>query len=90
VIADDAIGLIASQAESSSAQKCRMCIAIYFLWFTVVAGSLSIGIWRSLVTGDEGKGFTDAAYVVAVGGVIVFPIQARHNQRCTLIGAGSE
>ena len=30
---------------------------------------------------DEGKGFTDAANIVAVGGLVLYPLQARHNQR---------
>ncbi|KAG4434934.1 hypothetical protein IFR05_009575 [Cadophora sp. M221] len=62
--------------------QCKMCFGIYTLWVAVVVGSLIIGLWRSFATGDEGKGFTDAAYVVAVGGIVVFPIQSRHAQRC--------
>ena len=56
----------------------------------VVAGSLAIGLWRSFATGDEGKGFTDAAYVVAAGSIIVFPIQRMHNQWCRLIRVEAE
>jgi hypothetical protein len=55
---------------------------IIALWIGLAAGTLTIGLWRTLITGDEGKGFTDAACVVAVGGLIVFPIQARHNEQC--------
>jgi hypothetical protein len=61
--------------------QCRNCMVIYLLWLLVVAASLAVGFWRSFVTNDEGKGFTEAAYIVAVGGIIVRPIQNRHNQR---------
>jgi hypothetical protein len=30
---------------------------------------------------DEGKGFTDAANIVAVGGLVLYPLQTRHNQK---------
>ena len=42
----------------------------FFFWIVLAAASLAMGVWRSFVTGDEGKGFTDAAYVVAVGGLV--------------------
>lgn len=48
----------------------------------IIAGSVVIGLWRSIGTADEGKGFTDAAYIVAVGGVILYPVQNRHASRC--------
>jgi hypothetical protein len=41
-----------------------------------------IGLWRSIATADEGKGFTDAAYIFAIGGVILYPVQNRHASRC--------
>jgi len=44
--------------------------------------SLVVGLWRSFQTSDEGKGFTDAAYVVAVGGLVIFPIHNRHAYSC--------
>ncbi|CZR56608.1 uncharacterized protein PAC_06497 [Phialocephala subalpina] len=42
-------------------QKCKGCFIVYLLWGAVAVGSLVIGLWRSFITGDEGKGFTDAA-----------------------------
>ncbi|KAG4421374.1 hypothetical protein IFR04_005433 [Cadophora malorum] len=63
-------------------QKCLTCSVIYLMWATVAGDRLAIGLWRSFATGDEGKGFTDAAYVVAVGGIVVFPIQSRHGRQC--------
>jgi hypothetical protein len=56
----------------------------------VFAGSLAIGLWRSFTTGDEGKGFTDAAYIVAAGSILVFLIQRMHNQRCRMIRVEAE
>lgn len=76
--------VITSLRLDSSSLTCRMCTTIYFLWFAIITGSLAIGLWRSFATSDEGKGFTDAAYVVAVGGLIIYPIQTRHGQRCKL------
>ena len=52
------------------------------MWFVIAFGSLTVGVWRSVATGDEGKGFTDAAYVVAVGGLILYPVQSRHSRIC--------
>jgi len=63
-------------------QECKGCFVVSLLWVVVAVSSLGIGLWRSFVTGDEGKGFADAAYVVAVGGIIVYPIQNRHSERC--------
>lgn len=51
-------------------------------WFVIIVGSVAIGLWRSIVTADEGKGFTDAAYIVAIGGVILYPVQNRHARKC--------
>jgi hypothetical protein len=53
-------------------------------WFLIAAASAAVGLWRSYATADEGKGFTDAAYVVAVGGLILFPLQNQHSKRCRL------
>jgi hypothetical protein len=71
-----------SEEAVTSASYCRVCLVIYSLWFLIAAGSLAVGLWRSFALGDEGKGFTDAAYIVAVGGLVLFPVQARHTQRC--------
>ena len=71
-----------THSTNPPAQNCKICKVIFFFWMGLAAFSLIIGLWRSLVTGDEGKGFTDAAYVVAVGGLILFPIQTRHYQHC--------
>ncbi|EPE37113.1 hypothetical protein GLAREA_09276 [Glarea lozoyensis ATCC 20868] len=66
-------------------QTCRMCWIIMLCWILVFTGSLAVGLWRSFATQDEGKGFTDAAYVVAAGSILVFSIQRMHNQRCRAI-----
>ncbi|KAF4632557.1 hypothetical protein G7Y89_g5568 [Cudoniella acicularis] len=63
---------------------CKMCNILFYLWISLATTSLAIGLWRSLATSDEGKGFTDAAYVVAVGGLVIYPIQNRHALRCKL------
>jgi hypothetical protein len=48
---------------------CKMCNILFYLWISLADTSLAVGLWRSLATSDEGKGFTDAAYVIAVGGL---------------------
>jgi hypothetical protein len=63
---------------------CKMCRRLLFLWISLAVTSLAVGLWRSFATSDEGKGFTDAAYVVAVGGLVIFPIQNSHAQRCRI------
>ena len=50
------------------------------MWAFVAADSLAVGLWRSFATGDEGKGFTEEAYEVTVGGLVVFPIKSRHGR----------
>jgi hypothetical protein len=60
----------------------KVCAVLFYLWISLAATSLAVGLWRSLTTSDEGKGFTDAAYVVAVGGIVIYPIQNRHASRC--------
>jgi hypothetical protein len=87
---DSAITNLEPLSESALSQGCRTCRIIIFSWIVVVVGSLAIGLWRSFATGDEGKGFTDAAYVVAAGSIIIFPIQRMHNQRCKLIKVEAE
>jgi len=71
-----------THSTNPPAQNCKICKVIFLFWMGLAAFSLIIGLWRSIVTGDEGKGFTDAAYVVAVGGLILFPIQTRHYKHC--------
>lgn len=68
--------------SDNSSLPCRICTVVFFLWFALAACSLAIGLWRAFATADEGKGFTDAAYVVAVGGLIIYPIQTRHDRNC--------
>jgi len=73
-----------NRSESVVLRTCRTCKIIIFSWIAIVAGSLAIGLWRSFATGDEGKGFTDAAYMVATGSLIMFPIQRMHSRRCII------
>lgn len=63
-------------------QHCPGCSILFCLWILLAFLSLAVGLWRSFKTSDEGKGFTDAAYVVAVGGLIIYPIQNRHAYTC--------
>lgn len=73
------------QSEPTTSEEttgCNLCKTFYAFWFLIIASSLAVGFWRSVVTSDEGKGFTDAAYMVAVGGIILYPVQDRHARRC--------
>jgi hypothetical protein len=63
-------------------RHCPCCNILFCLWILLAFLSLAVGLWRSFKTSDEGKGFTDAAYVVAVGGLIIFPVQNRHAYTC--------
>lgn len=71
-----------STGTTADITKCSLCKVLWIFWLVIVAGSLAVGLWRSIVTSDEGKGFTDAAYIVAIGGVILYPVQDRHSRRC--------
>ncbi|CZR63065.1 uncharacterized protein PAC_12962 [Phialocephala subalpina] len=74
--------ILSTATNPADKPKCRLCKILRVLWLTIIAGSLGIGLWRSIVTADEGKGFTDAAYVVAVGGLVLYPVQDRHSRKC--------
>lgn len=62
-------------------ETCPGCNLLFGLWVFVAVLSLAVGFWRCYQT-DKGTGFTDAAYIVAVGGLIIRPIQSRHYQKC--------
>lgn len=79
-----AASFITSSRPDDSSLICRMCTTIYVLWFALITGSLAVALWRSFATAEEGKGFTDAAYVVAISGLIIYFFQSRHCQRCRL------
>ncbi|KAE9374079.1 hypothetical protein N431DRAFT_464366 [Stipitochalara longipes BDJ] len=79
---DSAITTLQPLSKPALPQSCQTCKIIIFSWIMVVAGSLAIDLWRSFATGDEGKGFTDAAYVVAAGSIIIFQFR-----ECTINSA---
>lgn len=71
-------------------KNCKGCFTIHLLWGIVAASSLAIGLWRSFSTGDEGKGFTVAAYIFGVGGALVLQFQSGHKERCLVRGGGGD
>jgi hypothetical protein len=79
-----------SRSESILLRACRTCKIIIFIWITIAVASLGVGLWRSFATGDEGKGFTDAAYIVAAGSITMFPIQRMQSRRCIIDRAETE
>lgn len=62
--------------------KCKRCDVLAALWFAIGISSLAVGLWRSFATGSEGDGFTAAAYMVAVGGLLLYPVQNCYFSRC--------
>jgi hypothetical protein len=84
MLSTDAIPSSISQspAGNTSVIHCKMCKVIFNLWISLFPISLAIGIWRSIATSDEGKGFTVAAYLAAIGGLIILPMQNRHQPGC--------
>jgi hypothetical protein len=81
-IAEPGDGSPLHREPAASTRHCLGCNILFCLWISLAVLSLIVGLWRSYVTSDEGKGFTDAAYVVAVGGLIIFPVQNRHAYTC--------
>ncbi|CAG8978928.1 hypothetical protein HYALB_00011190 [Hymenoscyphus albidus] len=71
-----------------SLERCRAFEIILISWFPVAVVSLGTGLWRSFATGGEGKGFTDAAWVVATGSVVLLAVQKIHDRRCKLVRLG--
>jgi hypothetical protein len=63
---------------------CKFCNILFYLWILLAASSLAVGMWRSCMT-DEGKGFTDAACIIGLGSLIMFPLQNRHFKKCRLL-----
>lgn len=69
-------------AISQHSQPCRMCNILSGAMVSTVASGTAVGFWRSVATGDEGRGFTDAAFVVAAGGALAYSAHIRHAPRC--------
>ena len=63
-------------------QSWRGCVILIVLCATTVLTSLSLALWWSMMHRDVSGGFTMGGYIVAVGGVILYPIQARHSKTC--------
>ena len=68
-----------SPTKTTTEAGCNVCRVLYMLWLVIIATSPVVGFWRSAVIGDEGKGFTDAAYIVVVEGLILFPVHNWHS-----------
>lgn len=81
-IAEPRLESLSNEEPAVLIQHCPGCNILFCLWILLAFLSLTVGLWRSFKTSDEGKGFTDAAYVVAVGGLIIFPVQNRHAYTC--------
>lgn len=81
---DNLINTLDCFSDTIPPQTCRTCGILVLFWILIPLASVAIGFWRSFATGDEGKGFTDAAFIVAAGGMIMYPIQRMHNRKCIL------
>lgn len=55
---------------------------IFVLAGLAVLLSLSLALYWSVVHHDVQSGFTMGAYIVAVGAIVLGPIQAKHTENC--------
>ena len=69
--------------QHAPSQPLRTCFILIALCFATVTLSLSIALWWSFYANDVSGGFTMAGYIVALGGIIMFPIQSAHSKSCT-------
>lgn len=81
-IAEFGLESLSNEEPAVLIQHCPGCNILFCLWILLAFLSLAVGLWRSFKTSDEVKGFTDTEYVVAVGGLIIVPVQNRHAYTC--------
>lgn len=61
----------------------KICHRLILLGFLTIAGSLGVGVWRSVSLDDLSGGFSLAQYILGVGIFVVGGIIALHAKRCT-------
>ena len=61
----------------------KICHQLILLGFLTIAGSLGVGVWRSVSLDDLSGGFSLAQYILGVGIFVVGGIIALHAKRCT-------
>lgn len=61
----------------------RTCFILIGVASGTILASLSIALWWSMTAHDVSGGFTMAGYIVALGGIIMYPIQSAHSRNCT-------
>jgi hypothetical protein len=61
----------------------RTCLVLAYVAAFTITSSLIVALWWSFKHNDASGGFTMAGYMVAVGGIIMYPIQSRHSKGCT-------
>jgi hypothetical protein len=60
----------------------RPCLILAYLASLTISSSLVLALWWSIAHKDPSGGFTMAGYIVAVGGIVMFPIQSHHSKSC--------
>jgi hypothetical protein len=60
----------------------RTCLIMIYLAAITIISSLVIALWWSITRKDPSGGFTMAGYIIAVGGIVMFPIQSHHSKSC--------
>ena len=58
------------------------CVVYKRLLAVIAMVSLSLSLWWAVWKADVSGGFTVGAYMVAVGSMVILPMQNRHNSRC--------
>ncbi|CAG8978927.1 hypothetical protein HYALB_00011189 [Hymenoscyphus albidus] len=70
-----------------SGGTCHFCQLITVFLLLIAVGSLAVGVWRTFLTGDEGKGFTDAGWFATVGSTL-YVVMDRVHGKCDFIKNG--
>lgn len=71
------------QLQLDRVKPFRTCIVLMCIAAFTVTSSLAVALWWSVSHDDPQSGFTIAGYIVAAGGIIMYPIQSQHSKHCT-------
>jgi hypothetical protein len=70
------------QLQVANLRLFRTCLIMAYLAAITISSSIAIAMWWTIAHKDPSGGFTMAGYIVAVGGIVMFPIQSHHTKSC--------
>ena len=71
-----------SKPDDTKDSSWRTCVILSMVSAGAVLTSLSLALWWSMTRNDVSGGFTIGGYIVAVGCLVLYPIQYQHSKSC--------